>query len=532
MSYLTHFWIILLAYFNCIFAYPGQIIHHLSFPNKNWTGLTYDGKNLWYADRRADSLFCINPQSGKILKGFPAPGVWPMDLAWDGENLWNVDKKQKKIFQVDPENGVILAVIDSPTSNPEGLTWDGKTLWISDEKDNQIMQLDLSDGTALRKLSGPAKSVNGLTFDGKYLWSSDRLTNEIYMIDPATGAVLLILESPGPFPRGLAFDGQYLWNVDYQNDVIYQFIRKDKETYRLKNTRHSSITLWHEINATGTGSIKNMNIFIAIPRDLPQLKLHSVRFIPENFSIHEDQWTQKIALFHYEHIETPAVIKSRMIVEAEISDITYFLFPNECGNLNDIPQEIKKQYTIDGSKYQISDPYIQELVLKIIGEERNPYWIARKIFNYVGDNMEYELVGGWNVAPFVLKRGTGSCSEYTFSFISLCRAAGVPARYVGAIMVRGDDASLDESFHRWPEVYLPNYGWIPFDPQGGDKELPRDKAYAIGHLSNRPLITMQGGGDSKYLGWYYISHENYQTDPQVVVNIESYGDWEPVEEDR
>ena len=42
----------------------------------------------------------------------------------------------------------------------------------------------------------------------------------------------------------------------------------------------------------------------------------------------------------------------------------------------------------------------------------------------------------------------------------MCRAAGLPARYVGAIMIRGDDASTDEVYHRWPEVYLPGYGVV------------------------------------------------------------------------
>lgn len=39
--------------------------------------------------------------------------------------------------------------------------------------------------------------------------------------------------------------------------------------------------------------------------------------------------------------------------------------------------------------------------------------------------------------------------------IAMCGAAGLPARYVGALVVRGDDASLDYVFHRWVEVYLP-----------------------------------------------------------------------------
>lgn len=135
---------------------------------------------------------------------------------------------------------------------------------------------------------------------------------------------------------------------------------------------------------------------------------------------------------------------------------------------------MRQRYTSDGSKYRISDPYIQTLVHEVVGNETHPYWIARKIFNYVRNTLTYQLEGGWNTAPVVLKRGTGSCSEYSFAFISLCRAAGLPARYVGSLVVRNDDASLDDVFHRWPEVFLPHYGWIPIDPQGGDKPSPRD----------------------------------------------------------
>ena len=219
-------------------------------------------------------------------------------------------------------------------------------------------------------------------------------------------------------------------------------------------------------------------------------------------------------------------------MEAEISAIRYFVFPDRCGTLKDIPREIRDRYTADGSKYQIHDPFIVKQAKRLAGDEANPYKIARRIFDYVGDTLTYKLEGGWNAAPVVLKRGTGSCSEFSFCFIALCRAAGVPARYVGAFVVRGDDASLDDVFHRWPQVYLPSYGWVRMDAQAGDKRTPRDKAMAIGNLANRYLITTRGAGDSEYLGWYYNCHEAYISDPQIEVHCDAFAEWDPLPESK
>ena len=41
--------------------------------------------------------------------------------------------------------------------------------------------------------------------------------------------------------------------------------------------------------------------------------------------------------------------------------------------------EIRQKYLQDGSKLEMTDPYIQTLVKNIVGEEKNPFWIAFKI---------------------------------------------------------------------------------------------------------------------------------------------------------
>jgi len=527
-SFLYSLFIILIPIL--LYAYPGKVLDSFPAPGNFCTGMTFDGTHLWVADYKTDKLYRIDIKTFEIKMEISSPGFWPKGLAWDGKYLWNVDSKQKLIFQIDPKDGTILRTIYSPTDYPDGLTWDGETLWLSDHKKKTIMKLDLSDGTAIEKYTAPSKYPQGLTFDGTYLWCADRRIDEIYMIEPSNGEVINILKSPGKYPRGLAYDGEYIWNVDYQSDSVYKLVRQDNEMFVLNETRKTRITFINEVKVYGKGKVKDLNVYIAVPENMPQQDILEIVYSPKKHKIEKDKWYQQIAVFNYLNIPSETSIESIMEVDAEISEIRYFIFPDQCGTLSDIPEDIRTLYTANGSKYMIDDEYIQKQVKEILGDEENPYWIARKIFDFVRKTLEYKLEGGWNVAPFVLQRGTGSCSEYTFSFIALCRAAGIPARYVGAIVVRGDDASLDEVFHRWPEIYLPNYGWIPMDPQGGDRPLPRDRAMNIGNLSNRFLITTQGGGDSEYLGWYYNHNEEYQTDPQVQVNIETFGEWEPIEE--
>lgn len=511
-------------------AHPGEVLSSIEAPSGFTTGLTWDGTALWVADYKTDKLSRIDPSNGNVIREIPSPGFWPAGLAWDGQALWNVDQNRRRIFRVDPESGRILFELEAPSSNPTGLTWDGNTLWLADGKANKIMKLDLSDGTAIRSLDGPLKSPQGLAFDGKYLWCSDRTGDEIYMIDPENGDVIMILDAPGPYSRGLTWDEQNIWNTDYQKDRIYKLVQHDTSLFSLSDTRKARITVTHEVKGYGSGLIRELETYLAIPENLPQQKIQSIRFSPHRFKKEHDHWNQPIALFKWQDIASHTTVQTTMIIDAEISKIRYYIDPDRCGSLDDIPEGVRTPYTTDGSKYRINDPFMQKTVKAIVGKETNPYWIGRRIFDYVGRTLEYKLEGGWNVAPFVLQRGTGSCSEYSFSFIALCRAAGLPARYVGAIVVRGDDASLDDVFHRWPEIYLPNYGWIPIDPQGGDKPLPRDKANNIGGLSNRFLITTQGGGDSEYLGWYYNYNQKYTTDPQVQVNVEVFGEWEPLDE--
>ncbi len=521
-------------------AYTGEVINSFDTPSDYPAGLTWDGKHLWISDFGTDKIYQIN-KNGKVIHTIESPAYWPAGLAFDGKYLWNSDTKGQipegdeyhrgRIYKIDPKDGTILSSVPAPTPSPAGLAWDGSYLWCTDDLHRKLIQFDPEDGTTIREYPSPAGNPQGITFDGEYLWISDRGADEIYMVDPANGNVIIIAEAPGKYARGLAFDGKHLWNADFESKKIYQLKVYDDELYVRRNPSQEHISFRFVVTNFGPGKIKRADAHIALPVNRPNQELNGkFSYLPGVNEIATDRWGQKTAHFVFKNI--PSGEKREASVDYDITtyNVRYFIYPDKVGSEDEIPAEIKNLYLEDNAKYEIHDPVITNAVAKAVGDETNLYRKMRKIFNYIIKNMYYERVGGWNTAPTVLARGNGSCSEYSFVFISMCRSAGIPARYVGSIAKRGDDHTLDDVFHRWVEVYLPNYGWIPVDPSGGDQPSPRGQASRIGFVSNHYVITTQSGGGSETMGWNYNINNSYITEPKTNVAIDYFGEWIQKEE--
>jgi len=511
-------------------AKVGDILQVIKTPGPCPTGLAFDGRNLWLADSFTDKIYQIDPKTGKILKSFESPGSHPEGLAWDGKYLWHIDTGERSMYRLDPETGKAVSILESNSSNPRDLAWDGKYVWIADYRRDILIKVSPEDGMMVQNFPSPAREPAGLTYDGQYLWVTDRSDDRIYLVNPSDGLCLSSFRSYGPFPYGLAWGDKVLWNVDYENDEIYKIKVFCKDILSKWDERRMSLHFIKEFRNYGPGTVKSLDIYLPVPeiRD-NQLLLESVQFDQKPKAIIEDSWGQKIAHFHYENLKGYSVVKPSWQVKAKIYCAEYFIYPDKVGSLEDIPKEIKEKYLQDGDKYRIHDPYIQKLAQKIAGKEKNPYWIARRVFDFLGKRLSYNLkpLGGWNPAPTVLRRGTASCSEYSYSMIAICRALGVPIRYVGAISRRGDDASIDAVYHRWTEVYLPPYGWIPFDANKGDAELPGRQVLGIGNVSARYIITTDNGGGDEYLWFGYNYGFKWTSEGKCRIHEESYGLWSP-----
>jgi hypothetical protein len=85
-----------------------------------------------------------------------------------------------------------------------------------------------------------------------------------------------------------------------------------------------------------------------------------------------------------------------------------------------------------------------------------------EIYNFVVEHLHYMVQSEERGALWALEEGVGDCSEYSYLFVALCRAAEIPARVQAGFAFHTHSETLKDG-HMWAEYYLENYGWIPVD---------------------------------------------------------------------
>lgn len=113
---------------------------------------------------------------------------------------------------------------------------------------------------------------------------------------------------------------------------------------------------------------------------------------------------------------------------------------------------------------------------QVAGDNGNWMVRAERINNFLKLNYRYDLTvpptpeKEDTVADFLFRRRRGYCEHFASAFVVLCRTQGIPARLVTGFLpgeynpftglweIRMRDA------HAWAEIYMPRWGWIPFDP--------------------------------------------------------------------
>lgn len=190
---------------------------------------------------------------------------------------------------------------------------------------------------------------------------------------------------------------------------------------------------------------------------------------------------------------TPLQPGSRYTVASEISDASA---DDLRAATNSYPAEVRQRY--------LTLPPIPErvhqLAVQLTLPERSSYDKAVAIESYLR-SLPYSL----DLPPppsdrdavdyFLFDVRTGYCDYFASSMAVLARSVGIPARVVSGYATgeqQNDGSYLvkDSNSHSWTEVYLPPYGWIPFEPSGSWPRFERGEGDKNA-TTPTPVPTMQ-----------------------------------------
>lgn len=116
---------------------------------------------------------------------------------------------------------------------------------------------------------------------------------------------------------------------------------------------------------------------------------------------------------------------------------------------------------------------------------RDPLTAMRRLSETIYESFDYEagVTGADSPIDLALSAKRGVCQDFAHIMIAICRAWGVPTRYVSGYLFtdrKAGDRSDPDATHAWVEVFLPSLRWVGFDPTNNTLTGERHVAVAFG----------------------------------------------------
>ena len=172
--------------------------------------------------------------------------------------------------------------------------------------------------------------------------------------------------------------------------------------------------------------------------------------------------------------------KSRALrLEQLISPEAYERWKNQPESMNPTDSGTASEAVSEPVSEPVSEQ-ITALSETITAGLETDYDRARAIEQYLRANYRYSLSPGAAsesdekdadyIEEFLFTTREGYCVHYAAAMVRLLQAAGIQARYCEGYACRvlhrgpGEFSVMNSNAHAWPEVYLPGFGWVPFEP--------------------------------------------------------------------
>ena len=142
-------------------------------------------------------------------------------------------------------------------------------------------------------------------------------------------------------------------------------------------------------------------------------------------------------------------------------------FEKETGLRNPGPSQVPfcqpSFYTGEEAPHIRFTPYLRELTRSVTEGEENPLLAAEKIYRFITSQVKYSFVRSYStvedIPEFTAANRKGDCGFQALLFITMCRIAGIPARWQSGLYA----TPLTVGSHDWAQYYVAPFGWLSAD---------------------------------------------------------------------
>jgi transglutaminase-like putative cysteine protease len=198
------------------------------------------------------------------------------------------------------------------------------------------------------------------------------------------------------------------------------------------------------------------------------------------------------------YMELPSAGDAETVFSAEYRYINHAYVPRlttaTIDSVRNQPDADVSAYLREEPPHIMLSPDVRQLAADIVGNEKNPIRKAERIFRWMDANIRYcaemEYATLANITEKIMQERRGDCGVQAILFVSLCRAAGVPARWQSGWVTQPGRWNM----HDWAEFYAEPFSWLPADPSIGFRKSDdvEVREFLFGHVDAYRMIANSG----------------------------------------
>jgi transglutaminase-like putative cysteine protease len=273
---------------------------------------------------------------------------------------------------------------------------------------------------------------------------------------------------------------------------------------------HQQITLVNK----GPGQPEKQNIWVALIRTFaPYQVVQSMQVSPAKYTTVTDEYGNQYAEFDFSGQPAGTTQTVQVDYRVTVNELRY--------DLSSCQGTLPNEFTQPELHIESANPQIVALAGGLSQGKATVCQQVRAFYDYIGNSLVYTYNGANWGAQTALGPMGADCTEYSDLLVALSRARGIPARYFeGLLYLDKSTATLAQIDHAWPDVYLPNAGWVALDPTLGRSLVDRNMYFA--HYTPDHIIVTMGVNPSVLRGGDYWTTLYW---PGNITNIQASGTW-------